>query len=166
VDVERWNRCLDELERLPQVTVACLHGAVVGGGLVLAAACDLRLAAPDLRVSLPEVFLGLPLAMGGLARLSREIGLPRTRELVLTRRALDATTSLDWGLVHRVGVLDELVEQLVHELLGAPQAAQSMARQALARWGRQSTSTDGVWSDADVLSLVRMATESGVLPRP
>lgn len=157
VDLERWNRCLDELERLPQVTVASLHGAVVGGGAVLAAACDLRVASSDVAVTLPETYLGLPLAMGGLARLVREIGLPRTREAVLTRRVLDADTCLAWGLVHRVGDRAQLVAELVADLVSSPAPAQSMAKQALTRLGRASGPAEGVWSDADVLSLLRLA---------
>src|SRR5688572_30737557 len=58
IDVDRWNRFVDDVERLPQITVARLQGATVGGGAVLALACDLRVAEPDLQVSFPELFLG------------------------------------------------------------------------------------------------------------
>ena len=66
------------------LTIARIQGWCVGGGLVLAAACDLRLAADTARFSIPEVDLGIPLAWGGIPRLVREIGPALTKELVLT----------------------------------------------------------------------------------
>ena len=56
------------------VTIAAIHGHCVGGGVVLAAACDLRVVAEDVRFVIPEVDLGIPLAWGGIPRLVREIG--------------------------------------------------------------------------------------------
>src|SRR4029453_6865374 len=56
------------------LTIGAIHGHCVGGGVVLAAACDLRLAADDARFSIPEVDLGIPLAWGGIPRLVRERG--------------------------------------------------------------------------------------------
>jgi enoyl-CoA hydratase/carnithine racemase len=67
----RWQRLLDDLERLPQVTVARLQSHVIGGGALLAAACDLRVAADDLAVAIPEVAIGIPLTWAGLPRLVR-----------------------------------------------------------------------------------------------
>ena len=58
----------------------------MGGGLVLAAACDLRIAAASARFSIPEIDLGIPLAWGGIPRLVREIGPALTKELVITCR--------------------------------------------------------------------------------
>jgi enoyl-CoA hydratase/carnithine racemase len=64
----------DALEEMRALTIAAIHGWCVGGALVLAAACDLRVAADDARFSIPEVDLGIPLAWGGIPRLVREIG--------------------------------------------------------------------------------------------
>ena len=75
--------------RSPKPVIAQVHGWCVGGGLVLAAACDLRLAAEDARFSIPEVDLGIPLAWCGIPRLVREIGPALTKELVLTCRPRD-----------------------------------------------------------------------------
>src|SRR5260370_29615627 len=72
----RWGRLLDSIEALPQVTVASLHGHVIGGALLLAVSCDLRVAAADVRLSIPELALGIPLTWGGVPRLVREIGMP------------------------------------------------------------------------------------------
>ena len=104
----RWHRLLDDLERLPQVTVARLHGHVIGGAALLAASCDLRVAADDLSFAIPELAVGIPLTWAGLPRLAREIGLPRTRDLVMTGRRVGADEAVAWGLVHRLAEPDRL----------------------------------------------------------
>ena len=68
----------DALEAMRAVTIARLQGWCVGGGLVVAAACDLRIASAAARFSIPEVDLGIPLAWGGIPRLVREIGPARS----------------------------------------------------------------------------------------
>ena len=64
----------DAIENMKAVAVAAVHGHCVGGGVVLVAACDLRVAATNTIFSIPEVDLGIPLAWGGIPRLVREIG--------------------------------------------------------------------------------------------
>ncbi|MFP5488099.1 MAG: enoyl-CoA hydratase/isomerase family protein [Acidimicrobiia bacterium] len=91
------------------LTVAAVHGHCVGGGLVLAAACDLRVASDDVRFSIPEVDLGIPLAWGGIPRLVRELGPAVTKELVLTCRPFDAEEALALRFLNRVVPADELV---------------------------------------------------------
>lgn len=103
------------------LTVAAVHGHCVGGGLVLAAACDLRIASDDVRFSIPEVDLGIPLAWGGIPRLTRELGPAITKELVLTCRPFDAEEAKALRFLNRVVPADELVstaEALAHELAG------------------------------------------------
>ena len=91
------------------LTVAAIHGHCVGGGLVLAAACDLRIAADDVRFSIPEVDLGIPLAWGGIPRLVRELGPAITKELVLTCRPFGADEALALRFLNRVVPADEVV---------------------------------------------------------
>ncbi len=91
------------------MTVGAFHGHCVGGGLVLAAACDLRIAADDVRFSIPEVDLGIPLAWGGVPRLVRELGPAVTKELVLTCRPFGADEALALRFLNRVVPADELV---------------------------------------------------------
>src|SRR3954453_843654 len=79
----RMARAMDEMRA---VTIAKVHGWCVGGGLVLAAVGDLRVAARSGGFLFPEVELGLPLAWGGIPRLGREIGPALTKELVMTCR--------------------------------------------------------------------------------
>ena len=84
------------------VTVVGVHGRCVGGGVVLAAACDLRVAADDAVFSIPEVELGIPLAWAGIPRLVREIGPALTKELVLTCRPFTPAEAAAYGFVNRV----------------------------------------------------------------
>jgi hypothetical protein len=68
------RKMADALEGMTALTIAAIKGPCVGGGVVLAGACDLRIAADDTVFSIPEVNLGIPLAWGGITRLTREIG--------------------------------------------------------------------------------------------
>lgn len=149
-----WQRLLEDLERLPQVTVARLHGHVIGGAFLLAAACDLRVASDDVSLSIPELAIGIPLTWAGLPRLAREIGLPRTRELVMTGRKLGGAEAERWGLVHRLVAVDELdaaVDALVGELLVQPAAPLAMTVDALRALGRATSAPDLAWADPDLL---------------
>jgi enoyl-CoA hydratase/carnithine racemase len=98
---------LEALEDCEVPTVAALPGHTIGGGLELALACDLRLAADGILLGMPPAKLGLVYSHTGLRRFLDAIGAPRTLELFLTARNVDAHTALDWGLVNRVvGVSD------------------------------------------------------------
>lgn len=93
---------VEALASIPQVSIGALHGHVVGGGVVLAAACDLRIADEATAFSIPEIDVGIPLAWGGLARLVGEIGPSRTKEVVMTGRRFTAHEAHSWGLVTTV----------------------------------------------------------------
>jgi enoyl-CoA hydratase/carnithine racemase len=93
---------LEALESCEVPTVAALPGHTIGGGLELALACDLRVAAEGILLGMPPAKLGLVYSHTGLRRFLEAIGAPRTRELFLTARNVDARTALDWGLVNQV----------------------------------------------------------------
>lgn len=159
----RWGRLLEQIETLPQPTVAYLHGHAIGGAALLAVACDLRVAAPDLGLSIPELAIGIPLTWGGVPRLVREVGLPRARELVMTGRTLAADEALAWGLVQRIGEEDEL-ERVVSELLAMPPGPLAVTKDAFRAYGRTLVSLDAAWADPDLLDAARRdpgAAEAG-----
>jgi methylglutaconyl-CoA hydratase len=93
------RRALRGIETAPQVFVAGLNGAALGGGLELALACDLRIASDAAEVGLPEVGLGIIPGGGGTQRLARLVGVSRAKDLVLTARRVGAAEALAMGLV-------------------------------------------------------------------
>jgi enoyl-CoA hydratase/carnithine racemase len=92
----------DGLEAMPQPVIAALNGVALGGGLELALACDLRIAAEGVEVALPEVGLGIIPGAGGTQRLPRVVGVARAKELILTARRVSAAEALAMGLVGQV----------------------------------------------------------------
>jgi enoyl-CoA hydratase len=88
------------IETLPQVTLAEIAGAALGGGLELALACDLRIAANEAKLGLPEVRLGLVPGAGGTQRLTRLAGRATALRLILTGETLDGAAAQSLGLVH------------------------------------------------------------------
>lgn len=112
---------IEALEACPVPTLAALPGHTIGGGLELALACDLRLAADRILLGMPPAKLGLVYSYTGLRRFLRAIGEPRTRELFLLGRNVSAQTALSWGLVNRVaagGELEAVSLELARELAG------------------------------------------------
>lgn len=93
---------LAAIEAYPYPVVAALNGATIGGGLELAIACDLRIAADTVQLGMPPAKLGVVYSVAGLNRFLTTIGGARTRELFLTGRRIDAATAERWGLVNAV----------------------------------------------------------------
>src|SRR3954462_1315432 len=109
----------EAIRRFPAPVIARLPGWCLGGGLEVAAACDIRIAAHDAKFGMPEVKVGIPSVIHA-ALLPRLIGFGRARWLVMTAENIDAPTALAWGLVDKVapeGGLDAEVELLVKALL-------------------------------------------------
>ena len=123
-DIVRGGQTVMEaFDAIPAVTVAVLKGAVVGGGVVLASACDLRIAAEDTYFALPEVDLGVPVRWGGVPRLVRELGPSLARELMLTCRPFTAHEAREAGFLTKVippGELDDAVRELADTLCEKP----------------------------------------------
>jgi enoyl-CoA hydratase/carnithine racemase len=103
-----FTEAIDALEAFPYPTVAALPGHTIGGGLELALACDLRIAATGIKLGMPPAKLGLVYSHTGLRRFIDAIGAARTRELFLLGANLDADTALGWGLVNRVSAGSEI----------------------------------------------------------
>jgi enoyl-CoA hydratase len=97
------------ISRCRLVTLAAINGAAVAGGLELALACDLRIAALSACFSLPEPELGLIPAAGGTQRLADAVGRARAKELILGGRVWGADEALRFGLVSEVTGPDELL---------------------------------------------------------
>jgi enoyl-CoA hydratase/carnithine racemase len=151
---DRGREMAEALERMRAVSIAAIRGWCVGGGLVLAAACDLRIAAQDARFSIPEVDLGIPLAWGGIPRLVREIGPALTKELVLTCRPFDAAEAKAAGFLNRVVPAEELETcalTLARSLAAKAGHALFSTKRHVNAVTEQMVGTPRSWSDADGL---------------
>lgn len=109
----------------PFPVVAAINGAALGGGLELALACDLRVAASHAVLGLPETSLGIIPGAGGTQRLPRVVGYARALELILLGQRLNAAEALALGLVNRVtpagtAVLEDALGWLAPLLEGSP----------------------------------------------
>lgn len=128
----------ERIEKLPQVTLAEIGGAAVGGGLELALACDLRIAASEATMGLPEARLGLLPAGGGTQRLTRLCGGAAAARIILACEVVDGATARNLGLVQwsvpaseiaaAAQALAERVAALPEAALGASKACIAAAR--------------------------------------
>ena len=142
---ERWQRIVAGFAALPQVTIAAVHGHALGGGCMLAAAQDLRIADASARFGLPEVSLGFPPGWG-IARLVDLLGGAHARDLILTGRTIDAAEAFRMGLVMRVvpdGALDAAAAELAGQVARHPRGGLAAAKAAVAeiRAGRPGGET-------------------------
>lgn len=96
------NAWIDRIAGRSKPLIAAIHGYCLGGGLELALACDLRLAAPGAVFGLPETGLGLIPGGGGTQRLPRVIGLGRALDMMLTGDRINSDEALRMGLVTRM----------------------------------------------------------------
>jgi enoyl-CoA hydratase/carnithine racemase len=98
----QFRAAFDALAKIPRPVIAAVRGFALGGGLELALACDLRVAADSARLGQPEILLGIIPGAGGTQRLPRLVGPARAKELVWSGRQVRADEALAIGLVDRV----------------------------------------------------------------
>jgi enoyl-CoA hydratase len=126
----------EAVRQFPAPVVARMPGWCLGGGLEVAAACDVRIAGPDAKFGMPEVRVGIPSVIHA-ALLPRLVGWGRARWLMMTAEMIDAPTALAWGLVDTVAPedgLDEAVEQTVQSLLACGPKALRAQKVLLRQW--------------------------------
>lgn len=99
---ERWLR-------LPQITIAAIEGAAIGGGAILALAADFRIAGEGAYFRFPEVKLGMTLGWGGLPLLSDLIGASRAKLALFTDQRIEAAQTLSMGLCDELAGKGEAV---------------------------------------------------------
>ena len=112
---------IEALEEYDYPTLAALNGHAIGGGLEVALACDLRVAAHEAKMGMPPAKLGLIYSHTGLRKFIDAVGVTRARELFLVGRNIDAETALQWGLVNSVHHADDLEDAalaLAEEIAG------------------------------------------------
>jgi enoyl-CoA hydratase/carnithine racemase len=129
--VREMQRVFERLERLPQVTLAEIGGPALGGGLELALACDLRIAAEDARLGLPEPRLGLIPGAGGTQRLPRIAGVAVAKRLILGAEVISGAQAAALGVVHWAVPAAELAaraRQIARDIASLPAAALAEAK--------------------------------------
>ncbi|MFC4181898.1 enoyl-CoA hydratase [Saccharococcus thermophilus] len=102
---------INQVEQLPQPVICALNGSAFGGGLELALACDIRVAADTAQLGLTETSLGIIPGAGGTQRLPRLIGKGKAKELIFTAKRITAKEAEQIGLVEYVVPREQLMEK-------------------------------------------------------
>jgi len=133
---ERIDHVIGRLEAVSKPTLAAIRGFAVGGGMTIAIACDLRIAADTARFGIPIIRLGNCLSIKNYARLVSLIGPARTKEMIYTARHVEASQALGWGLVNEVVPADALearVRELAEGIAAAPPLTLRVSKEAVRR---------------------------------
>ncbi len=144
-----FTAALEAVEEYPYPTLAALNGHAIGGGLELALACDLRIAAGTIALGMPPAKLGLVYSHTGIRKFIDTIGAPRTREVFLVGRRIDARTAREWGLINAIAeegrIAEEALELAKEIAANAPLAQQGnkrVIRAVLAAQGAMDPDTE------------------------
>jgi enoyl-CoA hydratase/carnithine racemase len=134
----RWiregHRIFNRLAELRQPTIAAVNGYALGGGLELALAADIRLAADAASFALPETKIGTLPGWAGTSRLPEAIGAARAKQMIFTGARIDAATAERWGLVNEVVPGERLLiraRELALEIAGNAPVAVQLAKAAI-----------------------------------
>jgi enoyl-CoA hydratase/carnithine racemase len=134
--ITRLHHCCDAIRAIPVPTIARINGLTLGGGLEIAAACDVRIAAERAVFGMPEVKLGIPSVIEA-ALLPMLIGWGRTRQILLFGENFSAQEAHSWGLVNEVvrdGDLDDAVGRWLDQLTSCSPGAVRLQKQLIRLW--------------------------------
>ena len=134
----RWirdgHRLFDRIAALRQPVIAVLNGFTLGGGLELALAADIRLAAERIELGFPEVSIATVPGWGGTQRLPALIGQGRAKQMIFSGQRISAARAEDWGLVNEVlprDHLDSRADELARQIAANAPLAVQFAKQAI-----------------------------------
>jgi enoyl-CoA hydratase len=151
--ITRLHRACAAVRNCPVPVIGRINGFCLGGGLEVAASCDMRVAAEDAQFGMPEVHMGIPSVIEA-ALLPGLIGWGKTREMLLTGAMYSAPDALAMGFVQKVvptAGLDEAVEHWLEAIgRGTPQAIRAQ-KALINRWERVSME-EGIYAGIDALS--------------
>jgi enoyl-CoA hydratase/carnithine racemase len=128
------HRVMERLESLRQPTIAALNGIAYGGGLELALACDLRLAADHVKLAAPEVGIATVPGWGMTTRLATVVGPARAKQMILTGLPIDAERAASWGLASEVvpaADLDAATDDLAARIAAQAPVAVQVAKELI-----------------------------------
>jgi len=145
------------MDRCPQPIIAAIRGYALGGGLELALACDIRVAAEDAQLGLTEINLAIIPGGGGTQRLPRLIGRGKALEMILTGARISASEALRLGLVERVVPSADVVaaaQELARTLAAKAPVALRYAKESVVK-GLELPLADGLRLENDLATLLR-----------
>ncbi len=158
---QQWHRIFDRLQYGGIPVIAALHGAVVGGGLELAAATHVRIADPSTYFALPEGTKGIFTGGGATVRVARIITTARMVEMMLTGRVLDAQAGLALGLAHELsppGEARAVAIATAQRIAGNAQLSNYAITTSIARIADMSAS-DGMFAESLMAAVVQTGPE-------
>lgn len=168
--VREMQRAYARLEASRLVSIAEIGGAAMGGGLELALACDLRIAAGTAKLGLPEARLGLLPGAGGTQRLTRLCGAPAAKRLILGAEVVDGAEAARLGVAHWAVAKDELAtkaRELAERIAALPAASLAACKRCIAAagkpgedgYGLEVAATGELLASAETQQLVRAFLE-------
>jgi enoyl-CoA hydratase len=132
--IRNGHRVLQRLAHLRQPTIAAINGYAFGGGLELALAVDIRIAADSATFALPETKIGTLPGWAGTKRLPEAIGVARAKQMIFSGCRIDAETAEHWGLVNEIvtpGALMERCRELASEIAANAPISVQLAKAAI-----------------------------------
>jgi enoyl-CoA hydratase len=160
---QRGQRLLRRIELMRKPVVAAVNGFALGGGLELAMACTIRIAAPEAKLGQPEVKLGIIPGYGGTQRLPRLVGRGRALELLISGDTIDVGEAFRIGLVNYVVPAAELLpfcRQWLHKVLANAPVAIALTMEAV-DIGQNSGLDEGLRFEAAAFALSAATEDRG-----
>ena len=152
--VRNIRALMEDVEQMPQPTIAVINGFAFGGGTELALACDLRVASENAVLGLTETSLAIIPGAGGTQRLPRLVGKSRAKDLILTARRLEVEEAVSMGLVNRSapkGCLEEVALEVAEKIASNGPVAIRAAKEAIDR-GSELPLVEGLEIEAECYS--------------
>lgn len=132
--IRRGHRIFDRLAQMRQPVICAINGYAFGGGLELALACDVRIAADSARFAMPEVKLGTVPGWGGTDRLTKLVGAARAKQMIFSGEPIAAVIAERWGIINEVvtaASLHERVRTLADKIAANAPIAVQTAKQLI-----------------------------------
>ena len=161
VFVHNIRGLMDDVESMPQPTLAVVNGFAFGGGMELLLACDLRVAEAGAKFGLTETSLAIIPGAGGTQRLPRLVGKAVAKDLILTARRFDGAEALRLGIVNRLaaeGELDACALELAQSIAANGPVAVRAAKRAI-DLGSELSQAEGLAVESDCYSLTIDTTD-------
>ncbi|MFN8576686.1 MAG: enoyl-CoA hydratase-related protein [Candidatus Sericytochromatia bacterium] len=150
------QKIFSKLENLDKVSICAINGVALGGGLELAMSCDIRIISEKAKVGQPEINLGIIPGYGGTQRLTRLVGKPKAKEIVLTGDNLSAQEAYEVGIATKITSPENLMTmtlELANKIASKGQVAVKASKKAIDE-GFEQNLNDALKTEANYFGLV------------